>query len=251
VVLSVVGILLGHSYFIRQLVVAGIISVWGIRLSLYLFIRILNIGSDKRFDEWRDKPALFLRFWIFQTVTVWIVMVPAMMLFSVQNRLPELNPNIGYLDIIGWSIAGIGFIIETISDTQKYSFKLKNKEKWCDVGIWKWSRHPNYFGEFLVWIGVFIAIVPILKNYEWFSVLTVIYLILMILFISGITRLEKSSDDRFWHDEDYLRYKKKTSVLIPIPPTCYFCCSDGLKCCMCCEWGIYNTYRATKTIDDV
>src|SRR5690349_13506524 len=97
------------------------------RLATYLFVRILIMGTDKRFDNIRDKVLAFFTFWMLQAVTVWIVILPTMFLFATRGRAGE-NPPIGALDIVGWTIAVIGIIIETISDYQKFIFKIRSHD---------------------------------------------------------------------------------------------------------------------------
>lgn len=197
-----------------KLVLLGMIITWGLRLITYLFYRISKIKKDSRFDKMRNNFIKFARFWFLQGISVWIIMLPTILLLAKKSSL-----SFGIFSMIGVMIWGAGLIIETMADIQKFTFKSdpKNKEKWIDVGIWKYSRHPNYFGEILCWIGVFVFTLPNLSGLSYTTVISPIYITFLLLFVSGIPILEKRYDERFKNDENYQRYKKRTSLLIPLP----------------------------------
>ncbi|HJM17784.1 MAG TPA: DUF1295 domain-containing protein, partial [Candidatus Poseidoniia archaeon] len=90
-----------------------------------------------------------------------------------------------------------------------------NGEKWCDAGLWKYSRHPNYFGNIMLWFGIFIFC----YNYDvpWWTVIGPLWTTFLLLFVSGIPLLEASADKKYGEDPEYIRYKKETSILIPLP----------------------------------
>lgn len=126
--------------------------LWGARLSGFLLFRILKTGKDDRFDEYRDKFFSFLIFWIFQMIWVWAVSLPVTVLNSpniTRFNQPEWGTG---SDIAGVILFAVGFIMESVSDVQKYLFRSDpaNKGKVCDVGFFTWTRHPNYFGEILI-----------------------------------------------------------------------------------------------------
>ena len=106
----------------------------------------------------------------------------------------------------------VGFLIEAISDQQKLQFKKysTNTERWCNIGFWKWSRHPNYFGEILLWWWVFVASTPLLEGAKWLAVTGPIFLTTLLLFLSGIPLLEYSADKKFGGLTEYREYKRKT-----------------------------------------
>jgi len=117
-------------------------------------------------------------------------------------------------------VSGIGLILETIADYQKYTFKNDptNHGKWIQCGLWKFSRHPNYFGELLVWWGLFIIAFGFLTGALWLTILGPIYLTLLLLFVSGVPTLENKYDQRYKDNGDFQRYKESTSLIIPLPP---------------------------------
>ena len=126
--------------------------LWGARLSGFLLFRIIKTGKDDRFDDKRDKFFPFLGFWVFQMIWVWTVSLPVTVLNSPNvTKFPQPHFNTGR-DIAGIILFAIGFILESVSDIQKYRFRSNpdNKGKVCDVGFFVWTRHPNYFGEILM-----------------------------------------------------------------------------------------------------
>lgn len=143
----------------RQIVVSIFIMLWATRLSGFLLFRILKTGKDDRFDDKRDKFFPFLGFWVFQMLWVWTVSLPVTILNS-PNVLQYRQPSFGKAtDIIGIIFYAIAFLMEAVSDVQKYRFKQSSAGKepgaFCNVGLFKWSRHPNYFGEIFVQICKF------------------------------------------------------------------------------------------------
>ena len=143
----------------RQIITSIFIMLWGARLSAFLLFRILKTGKDDRFDDMRDKFFSFLGFWVFQMFWVWTVSLPVTILNS-PNVLQYPQPSFGKAtDIVGIIIFAIAFVLESVSDIQKYRFKQSEQAKQpgavCNVGFFKWSRHPNYFGEIMVQICKF------------------------------------------------------------------------------------------------
>ncbi len=138
----------------RPIVTSIFIMLWGARLSAFLLFRILKTGKDDRFDDKRDKFFPFLGFWVAQMLWVWIVSLPVTILNSPSIPFYR-QPKFGKAtDIIGVIIFVFAFLLEAVSDVQKYRFKNSEAGKQpgavCNVGFFKWSRHPNYFGEIMV-----------------------------------------------------------------------------------------------------
>lgn len=131
--------------------------LWGARLSGFLLFRILKTKKDDRFDDMRDKFFSFLGFWVFQMFWVWTVSLPVTLLNSpkvASHKQPAFGTG---SDIVGIIMFAIGFIMESVSDVQKYLFRSNaaNKGKVCEVGFFAWTRHPNYFGEILLQFGIY------------------------------------------------------------------------------------------------
>jgi steroid 5-alpha reductase family enzyme len=213
VALSIILLVRAGTFTVLPVVTAALICIWGIRLGAYLFGRILKTGVDHRFDDMRDHPLRFARFWVLQAVTVWVVMLPAIRLFA-------LKPSgfLGAVSILGILIWAAGFSIEAVSDRQKTIFKSSPAGGgFITTGLWKYSRHPNYFGESLLWWGLFVAVLPVFSGWDFLTVLGPLYLTLLLLFVSGVPLLEKSADKKYGSDPRYREYKQRTSIFIPLP----------------------------------
>lgn len=195
-----------------SLALVTMILLWSLRIGIYLFIRINRIKKDNRFDEMRHKFLPFLKFWILQGFTVWVILIPSILFLS--NNMRELTL-VGYAGAFIW---GIGLIIETISDLQKYKFisNSENKNKWIQTGLWKYSRHPNYFGEIILWCGIYIYTLKGLSTYQaLIGLLSPFYIAALLIFVSGIPILEKTADKKWGQNRDYQKYKQNTPALIP------------------------------------
>ena len=198
-----------------QLTASLLVVVWAIRLGGYLFRRILRTKVDHRFDEMRDDPLRFARFWLLQALSVAVIMLPVTYLLDDDDP-----PGFG-----AWAVAGVavwlaGLAIETVADAQKSAFKAKdeNRGRFISSGLWRYSRHPNYFGEILVWWGLFAYAVPFLHGWAWTVVIGPVFITLLLLFVSGIPLLERSADEKHGDDPAYREYKRRTSILVPLPP---------------------------------
>jgi len=181
----------------QKIVLAIVIILWALRLGIYLVIRIHAIGRDKRFDKIRSNPLKFLGFWLLQGTIVWVVSLPIIV-------------GTGTLQWVGVVIWTVGLFIESIADHQKFVFKLQNKKDFISSGVWKYSRHPNYFGEILCWVGIFVAVVE-----PWWILISPLSIYLILRFGTGIPQLEKKYDERYKDDKKYQEYKKNTALLIP------------------------------------
>lgn len=194
-----------------KLLLLVMISAWAIRLGGYLLMRTRKIGRDKRFDSMRDSFVGFGKFWLLQAISVWIIMIPSIFFFSN-------TANLTVLSLVGFIVWLAGFLIEGFADFQKFKFSnnLNNKGKWIEEGLWKYSRHPNYLGEIMVWVGVYLFIFPSLLGLEiLIGFVSPIFIIVLLLFVSGIPLLEKSSDKKWGDRKDYQDYKKRVGVLLP------------------------------------
>jgi steroid 5-alpha reductase family enzyme len=183
--------------------------------SSHLFRRILRTKVDHRFDEMRDNPLRFGRFWFLQAITVAVVMLPVSYLLG-RDDAPGFGP---------WTIAGAaiwltGLLIEAVADAQKSSFRARdeNRGRIITTGLWRYSRHPNYFGEMLVWWGLFVLAVPFLDGAAFAVVIGPVFITLLLLFVSGIPLLERSAEAKYGDDPNYREYKRRTSILVPLPP---------------------------------
>ena len=122
--------------------------------------------------------------------------------------------------LVGTLIWILGFSIEVIADNQKSKFRSNpdNKDKFITTGIWSWSRHPNYFGEILLWIGITVIAFPVLQGWQFITLISPIFIIILLTQISGVRLLELRGKKKWGDNEEYKNYIKNTSVLIPLPP---------------------------------
>lgn len=205
----------GGSYWsLNKLLVTGAVMLWALRLGSYLFYRILKIGRDHRFDDRRGKPLEFLKFWLLQAFAVWLVMTPFTLFLTNPYGVAWFHTTIA-----GLGIYLTGLLIETVSDIQKFRYRRnpKNEGHWMDRGLWKYSRHPNYFGEMLVWWGLFLVVAPPLRGLAWLSVSGPLFITAALLFITGVPPLEKSAEKRYGADPEYQAYKSRSRLLLPLP----------------------------------
>ncbi len=201
----------GQALHILEL---ALVCLWALRIGGFLLYRVIKNGKDQRFDGIRENFWKFGQFWLGQGFTAWLLLLPAAL--AAQHQQAGLHT----LTLVGLVVWAIGFLLETTADLQKYRFSQqpKNKNTWIDSGVWRYSRHPNYFGEILVWIGLYLcALQALTTSGKIVSVLSPLFIMALLLFVSGIPILEKSADKRWGSDPKYKQYKKRTSVLIPLP----------------------------------
>ncbi|NCT55531.1 DUF1295 domain-containing protein [bacterium] len=201
--------LLKNSIVPLNIVVWLAVFLWGVRLGAFLFIRIRKITKDKRFDGIRESFFAFLRFWVLQGLAVWVILLPSLLFIQSDNKSVFMP---------GISIWLFGLIIESFADLQKYKFTQNpsNKDKFINVGLWKYSRHPNYFGEILCWLGIYIFVFPSLSFlFQIIALSGPLFIVVLLLFATGIPPLEKYADKKWGKDKSYVDYKSKTSILIP------------------------------------
>ena len=196
----------------RSLLVALMVIVWALRLGLFLFVRIKRYGKDWRFDEMKTKPLSFLVAWTVQALWTVVTAACALAIITSTTGLP-----LSWLGIIGILIWLIGFAIEVIADHQKSLFKRNpaNKDKFIKQGLWARSQHPNYFGEILLWIGMAIIAIPVLSGWQYFCLISPVFVFCLLRYVSGVPDLQKKAMQNWGDDSDYLDYKKSTPLLIP------------------------------------
>ena len=192
-----------------NIIVSSLIIMWTLRLGTFLYTRIKKAGEDKRFREIKKSFSWF--FMAFTISGMWVSICAICALTGISNGI-ELT-GITYIGII---IFIIGFALEIISDNQKTNFRKieYNKDKFITTGLWKYSRHPNYLGEIVLWTGVAIISYSSLEIYQMFTLVSPIFTYLLLVNVSGINLLEKSGDKKWGHLESYKIYKRNTPRLI-------------------------------------
>jgi len=248
-VLTVITLTVGGHYNARQVVVSTCIFAWGARLCAFLLYRIILWGEDRRFDDKRNSLLNLSIFWALQAVWVWTVSLPTTILNS-----KALNPSLNGLDYAGWAIFALGALLEAVADQQKLLYKQtpESRGRWTDVGVWRYSRHPNYFAEIALWWGLYLSAVNVLRGAEHAAVAGPIFITLLLMFVSGIPLLERTADEKHGRKEDYVVYKARTSVLIPLPPALYARLPGWVKRTLLLDFGLYNpgAPEAGKDVED-
>lgn len=196
----------------RSVILAAMVTLWAVRLGSFLFLRIRRSGTDDRFDDIKGDPVRFLQVWAIQGAWVSLTASAAWIAMSGSAREP-----IGWLAIVGGLVWVLGMTIEIVADAQKSAFKADaaNEGRFISSGLWSRSRHPNYFGEIVLWVGVFLVAAPVLSGWQWVAVISPLFVILLLTRVSGIPLLEAKADRKWGGDDDYAAYKKRTPVLLP------------------------------------
>jgi steroid 5-alpha reductase family enzyme len=211
---TAIAVLLSPVVDGRSILLLALVVIWAARLGTFLFRRIRKAGKDTRFDEIKPSFIRFLNTWTLQGLWVTFTLAAALAAITTTTR-KELD----LFAVVGFLIWVFGFAIEVMADTQKSRFRAdpNNKGKFIQTGLWAWSRHPNYFGEIVLWVGVAIIALPVLRGWQWVTLISPVFVALLITRISGVPMLEKRADERWGGQEDYEAYKERTSVLIPRP----------------------------------
>lgn len=229
-VLSIIFFAWKQNFHINQILVFVLMNLWALRLGTYLFMRIIKIKVDHRFDNMRNSFLKFGGFWTLQALVVFLTSLPGIMFLNYDASLLIKNSSTNFASLI-LLISLFGLIFETIGDYQKnvfYNNKSKNKEDTNNVfiqtGLWKISRHPNYFGESCVWYGIAITMIATIlisdsklsENYIYIIfLLSPVLLNLSLIYVSGLKLLEEKEWSKLKDNVEYQNYIKNTSMIIP------------------------------------
>ena len=201
---------IGSRSDLRSLLIAGFVIIWALRLGSFLFLRVLKDKEDRRFSEWKKNFHQFLRVWTLQGLWVFLTSVAAVTAITSRKIIePDLFLYIGSFLWV------FGFLFESIADYQKRKFRSENKNKFIQSGLWSVSRHPNYFGEIVLWVGIALIAFPTLVGLQYVSLISPVFVYLLLIRVSGVHILEKHADDTWGKKKDYKAYKEKTPVLFP------------------------------------
>ena len=212
---SLFAILFTIDVSLRDILLTVLIWIWASRLGSFLFFRIKRDGKDGRFDIMKTNFWWFLMTWTIQGLWVFLTMAMALAAITSENKAA-----IDIFAIIGSLVWLVGFSIEVISDQQKTNFKSDptNKDLFITKGLWSWSRHPNYFGEITLWIGIAVVAAPVLSGWQLVAYISPIFIIFLLTKVSGINLLEARGMKKWSNNSEYMDYIEKTSILIPLPP---------------------------------
>ena len=245
ILLALLSFLISKLYTARAIIVTVFVLVSKLYLALYLLYRVMKRGKDGRFDETRDKCCRFFAFWVFQMIWCYGVSLPVMFI-----NTDSAEPKLGGCDIAGIIIFIYGFLCEVISDLQKDAFRSNraNDKEFCNAGLWKYSRHPNFFGEILMWWGIYIIGIPVFRasdcSWGYVTVISPLLTMAILLLLSGIPTAEGDNQKRFLKTPEirkrFLEYRECTSPLIIMPTTLYKNMPLMIKRVLFFEWKMYE-----------
>ena len=195
-----------------QWLIAIMIFIWAGRLGSFLFRRIHAAGGDQRFDHIKVSSSRFFVAWTLQGA--WVVMTSCAALTAI---LSAEQTAVGVIYVMGAVMWVAGFVIEVIADQQKSRFRADpaNAGRFINVGLWARSRHPNYFGEILLWAGIAVMAIPYLSGTQWVVMLSPIFVYALLTRISGIPTLARRGQQLWGDDPTYQAYVANTPRLLP------------------------------------
>ena len=198
---------------IRSVLIGLFIMVWAVRLGSFLFNRVKRDGKDNRFTVMKTKFWWFLFTWTLGGLWVFITMAAGLAAMTSAKVIP-----LGWYALIGIVLWLEGFIVEVVADHQKTRFRSKkeNRDKFINEGLWSLSRHPNYYGEITLWFGIAFIAFPVLQGWQLLTLISPIFVYILLTRISGVNMLERRADKKWGDDPEYQLYKETTSSLIPI-----------------------------------
>jgi steroid 5-alpha reductase family enzyme len=215
VMVSWVTFFIAQGFPSRKLIITILVTSWGLRLAIHIGFRNRGKGEDRRYLVWREQYGSsfwwvsFFKVFLTQGILLWIISL------VIQAGLYSPMPhNLTWLDVLGILVWALGFLFEAVGDWQLNKFKAdpSNKGKVMNRGLWAYSRHPNYFGETLIWWGIFLLSLSNIENI-W-TLISPLVITFLLLKVSGVTLLEKTIVNR---RPEYLEYIKRTSAFIPMP----------------------------------
>jgi steroid 5-alpha reductase family enzyme len=215
ITVTVVALVLSNDLDTRAVIVGAMVIVWALRLGSFLFRRIRRDGKDGRFDQIKTDALRFFMTWTLQGLWVLLTMAAALAIITGTERR-----SIDWVALIGIVTWVGGFAIEVVADRQKSAFKKDpaNEGRFITTGMWAWSRHPNYFGEIVLWTGIAIIALPVLSGWRWVTLVSPVFVTLLLTRVSGIPMLEARAEKRWGNEEEFRAYTRNTPVLVPRPP---------------------------------
>ena len=195
---------------IGNIIIVLLISSWAVRLGTFLFLRIKKDGEDKRFRTIKPSASRFFMTWTLQGL--WVSLCSMCALTAISSESGIILNVFFYL---GVAIFILGFAIEIIADNQKSKFRSieANKDSFITTGLWAKSRHPNYLGEILLWLGVAIISLSSLSGWQYLTLISPIFTYLLLVYVSGVRMLEERGEKKWGHNEVYIKYKSTTPRL--------------------------------------
>ena len=213
-VVSLYLVALSTDLSLRSIIIASLITIWAIRLGSFLFLRVKREGRDNRFNVMKTKFWWFLFTWTLGGLWVFVTMCAGLAAITSGKNVDLFSHP---LDIIGLSLWLIGFVTEVIADNQKSRFRSNpdNANNFINEGLWKRSRHPNYFGEITLWLGITLMALPVLSGLQLITLISPIFVYILLTKISGVSMQEARAKKKWKDNEEYKDYLQNTPMLIP------------------------------------
>ena len=196
---------------ISNITIVLLITFWALRLGSFLFMRIHKDGEDKRFRSIKPSATQFFMTWTLQGL--WVSLCSMCALTAISS---ESGVVVNALFYIGLALFIYGFSVEIIADKQKSKFRSipENRDSFITTGLWAKSRHPNYFGEIVLWTGIACISFSSLKGMQYLTLISPIFTYLLLVYVSGVRMLEARADKKWGNDQIYIKYKDETSKLL-------------------------------------
>ena len=212
ITVMILGLWLNPNRDARSFLVAALVIIWALRLGTFLYRRVHQAGKDGRFDALKPYFFRFLNVWTIQALWVIFTAAAALVVLTTTTRQP-----LGIWAWLGLGLWLIGFVVEVVADRQKSRFRADpaNKEQFIQTGLWRYSRHPNYLGEIILWIGITVIALPVLQGWQWVALISPIFVTLLLTRVSGVPMLEDRADAKWGGQAEYEAYKERTPVLLP------------------------------------
>ena len=195
----------------RDYLIGALVLIWATRLGQFLFRRVLSAGEDRRFREMKTDFLQFFMTWTLQGLWVAITLSAALAAMTASEKMP-----LDYWALVGGLVWVVGFGIEVVADAQKTQFRQDpaNRDQFIQSGLWAWSRHPNYFGEITLWLGLSLVAVPVLAGWQLVTMISPVFVYLLLTKVSGIPMLEDMARKKWGSDPEFIAYTKSTPALI-------------------------------------
>jgi len=202
-----------EGYLGRRLLITLLVTAWGLRLAIHISLRSWGKGEDRRYQAWRRQYGE--KFWWVSLFTVFLLQGALLWVISLVAQVGQWSPKpdrLVWIDGAGFLVWAVGFFFEAVADRQLAAFKANpaNRGRVMAQGLWRYSRHPNYFGECLMWWGIFL--VTLATPRSLWSIVSPLTITFLLLKVSGVTLLERTIVET---RPDYREYQERTSAFIP------------------------------------
>lgn len=234
---------------IHKVLVIGYVILWATRMLAFLNLRMERWGGhDRRLENIRSQPNGEAMFWIGQALWAFVTSLPIVLLASSSysgSSVAEVA--FSFIDVVIGVIYFIALFTQAFADLVKLG--CYDGSRWLQMAIWKYSRHPNYFAEMVIWWSIFAASARVLPSHLVIpAALSPIFVTVLLLFVTGVPILERNADRKFGEIEEYLEYKRSTSLLIPLPNKIYCLIPRWIQKTVLLDFEMYNHINGRQEV---